>query len=464
MNRYWHVLQTYLWRPRFWVLGALYLLLAWGALWTIIEAEEADLSDRTILRNQAIVSAVYACLAGCFLGLHVRRQFSHSSAQLLPGYATPHLVVAALVAQLLWFILPSVAILLDFWPPGALALHACGALLMSIVICWPRGLLLVAAVPVLLIWGSRRIDPHQLPPMIRLAEGEMPLFAATLVAAAVVGQIVAAVALLRLPRSGVATNDDLSIDSAAAVQDLNLVSHWLLSLRDVASERLMDSKLSVSIQRWRVPMAVSPVHLALPAVAVLVAALVGALFGDWITWGSLAIMVTCAVLLLVPLSPWDTRRRAMGQELLRPVTRQRYYREVILSLAFDTTLWMAVASAIIVVSVAIDVLTTQESDFGLRTWIQLAILLSILWSLATFVFGAGLYTLRWPMRLPIVAGITMVWFFGGLAIYVLSADWYFGPNRTDFHYFLLIFVPATFATGLFLARSTYRRWLRSDVP
>ncbi len=456
MNSYWQVLRTYLWRPRFWVLGFFYLWLVWGLF--LLKAWDGNYRGR----GQASFSATYTALAVCFLALHVRRQFTNDAAQLVPGYATPHLVIAVLISSLLWLIVPTAAILSGDWPPGSLAFHAGAAILMAAVACWPRAIVLLVAVPAMLVWTNSFLPPGDKPVMTQLLDGQRPVLANVLVGTALLAQLVAGLMLLRMPRQGVTTNDEFTLDSKASAQDVNRLNRWFLSGRDAAAERLLEARLFASIQRWRVPVATSFAQLSIPAFTVLVAAGIGLAFGKWQGWSAAATAITCAVLLFVPLGPWHARRHAMSQEILLPVTRPRYFREIILSMALDMALWMTVASVLIaVVGIAIAFPRSWNLHLVQNFLIPAAIFMGLLWSMATFVFGVGLATMRWPLWLPIVAGIALVWFFGAWVSfgYLHQALARRGDPFPEF----IAFVALNFLIGLLLAFSTYRRWVRNDI-
>jgi hypothetical protein len=455
MNSYWQVLRTYLWRPRFWLLAVTYLLIVWVWFWAIEWDSELQ------RRGQAVASAVFASLAGCFLALHVRRQFSTASAQIVPGYAVPHLVVAGFVSALLWLIIPLIAIGAGRWQTGTLAFHAMAAILMVVVACWPRGILLLVTVPVLLVWSNRLLPKGQTPLLISLANGDRPWLAATLIALAVVGQMVAVWFLLRVSRQGITTNDEFTLDSPSSNQDLNPLSRWMLTARDAAAQRLMEARTFRSIQRWRVPVATSPLQYLSPFMVVLIACGIGWSLGNTGEWGVFAIAVTSAVLLLAPLAPWHFRRRTMSQELLLPVSRERYFREMTIAMAFDVILWTAISSILIAAPFLIALAKEPQVYGDLRFWLPLLAFLSVAWSMAIFIFGVGLATIRWSLWIPIVAAISMVWFFGlwiTLVVVLEKMEWRIGES-----WGFAFFIALTFAQGLLLVCFTYRRWVRSDV-
>jgi hypothetical protein len=457
MNSYWQVLRTYLWRPRFWVIGFFYLLMVWGFF---VDSDRDRYFQQFV---QPILSAVFASLAGCFLALHIRRQFSYDSAHLTPGYASPHLVVASLVSALLWFFVPTAAILSGHWPPGALALHAFVAVIVAAVICWPRAIVLLIALPLMLVWENRPLPPGQAPWLEQFIKWERPELASALVGLAFLSQFVAGVVLLRLPLLGVTTNDEFSLDSKASVQDAHPLNRWFLAGRDAAAERLLEARLIRSIQQWRVPVATSFAQLSIPAVCVLAATGIGLANGNWQDWSAATTAITCAVLLFVPLAPWHARRHAMSQEILLPVTRPRYFRQIIISMALDMALWMTVASVLIaVVGIAIAFQRSWVNVHSVRNYlIPAGISLGLLWSMAIFVFGIGLATMRWPLWLPIVAGTALLWLFAvGLTIVILKNQ---SPPLRNESVELAVIIAGNVVIGLLLTLSTYRRWVRSDI-
>jgi hypothetical protein len=464
MNKYWQVVRTYLWRPRFWVLALVYLFIVW--FWfSLIAWYELD---RELLRTnalaQSITSAVFTSLIGCFLALHVRRQFSTAAAQVTPTYSAPHLVVAGAISLLLWLLVPLAMVVTGYWPAGALALHAMAAILTAIVACWPRGILLLVAIPVLVVWANRPLPRGQTQFLIALASGQRPWLSATLVALAAAGQIFAAWFLLRVPRQGTATNDEFTLDAAPS-QDLSPLSRWMLSARDAAGQRLMETRAIPSIQRWRVPVASSPIQYSLPFVIVLISCGIGWTLGSTDEWGIFAVAVASAVLLLVPLAPWHFRRKTMGQELLLPVSRERYFREMTVAMGFDVVIWTAISSALVLSCFVVAFVREPESFSHVSSLQAFAVLMSVLWSMAVFVYGVGISTIRSHFWLPMVATIAVIWFFGGMMLAVsighqirVVTQW-----REPEAWMIGLFFVLTFTSGVMLLRSTHRRWLISDV-
>jgi hypothetical protein len=457
MNKYWQVVRTYLWRPRFWVLAFAYVLCTFVAL-----SDASPDGRHQLARPQAVMSAVFACLTGSFLALHVRRQFGNAAALVMPGFAAPHLTVAAIASAWLWLILPGTLVLSGHWPRAALAIHAFAGILMALVAIHARAIVLILAVPVILAWSSRFVEGQK-----RFSTsfmlGEWPVLELTILLAAVAAHVCAFVWLRRLPRQGIAANDEFVIDASASNADLNPLNNWLLGTRDAAAERLMDARRFQAIQRWRVPVAISPVHLAVPVIIVAAFGLIGRFFGSTADWLTLAAVTTSAVLLLIPLGPWHFRRKTMHYELLRPVTRERYFRQIMAAMAVDVVVWTSLSSCIVYFVYWANMLSFQRPDE--RSNFMLGFLVCI-WAIAVFVYGLGVATMRLPFWLPIVAGVTLIWSLGLLltCVWIAESFWHGIQRHAHAMQPIVWFAVVSVAVGLLLARGTYRHWVSHDVP
>lgn len=456
INRYWQVLRTYLERPRFWVLIVTYLLVTWFWFWYYAWSKPGE------RQAQAIISAIYACLICCFLGLHVRRQFSHSAAQAIPGYATPHLVVAGLLSSMLWLVVPALAWWMGHWSNGVMALHAFAAMLMAIVACWPRGVLLMMAIPAVAIWASRPVKARQYPYIVELYQGYHPNVAVMLIAAAVGAQAIAAWYLLRLPRKGITTNDEFTIETAPTPAGVNPLRDWLLELRESEAQRLTRTGWLPLVQRWRAPVAIAPMLFLVPAAFVSAAALFGWWAEEAQAYTTFALIISCAILLLLPLGPWQSRRWAMSQEILRPVAREKYYRQFLGAMALDMVTWIGMASLLIFVVILSNWNHISPMDRLTNFSISLALSLSLLWSMATFVYGVGVATLHVRFWLPILAAATITWFVGCWILGGIVGMYFRVPSDVA-TIGLSSFPILSTAIGLGLTRWTYQRWVRSDV-
>jgi hypothetical protein len=447
MNSLWQVVRTYLWRPRFWVLGVAY---GW-IMWLNLSTPERP------PRAQVALSVMMGGLVVCFVALHVRRQFGSEGAQLTPRYVLPHLAVGALATTFFWVVLPSAMTLTGRWPPGALAAHGLVGILAGAVAFWPKALMLLLALPFLLSW-SNTFDPLQRRYIERFLDGGEPVEASALLVAALAANVIAAIWLVRLPRSGVAANDDLALETPVPSES-NPLAAWTLAGRDASALRLGHARLLRAVQRWRVPVAIAPFQFLLPALAVLVSAAIGWGFEALSAWAMVGTIISSAVLLVVPYGPWHLRRRAFGQEFMRPVTRATFFRQIALALAWDVVAWLAAAS---LTSLVVFAAFARFSGIDQSGVIFVTGYYAVLWSMAAFLYGLALTTMRWRMWLLVIAVGGMGWFLGVSWLGVYGA-FKFGwrPMHSVLHVWAFALLSAI--VGLLLAWLTYRRWLRSDV-
>ncbi|REK05491.1 MAG: hypothetical protein DWQ37_23535 [Planctomycetota bacterium] len=453
MNRYWHVLQTYLWRPRFWWMAGFAVMVLAG--WWYAADPRPD-----ALRAHALLSANFSCVAGCFVALHVRRQFGTAAARLSPGYAAPHLIVAAAISLTLWVAIPGVMMRFGGWPPGSMALHALAGILIGAVACWPRALVLLAALPVLFT-GRAAGHPHGMPLLVVLVDNVRPAVGTALIATAVASNLVAIVVLLLLPRRGITTNDEIALEpSAESLSDRSL-GQWLLRWRDAAAQGLENQRWLASVQRWRVPVATTWLGLVVPLAVVWALTLLGAWFDSASDWATGSALITSAVLLIVPLGPWHVRRRALFVECMRPVIRTSFFRQILLALAADVALW-ALAGTII--SVTVFSFVPPFSDV-LARWQFVAAYAAILWSMAWVIFSLAAATIRMRFWMLIVAAAGLAWFIGAMASAIVGSQFIrheFGLRTSGFEPTIL-FALASLVVGAVLTGLAYRRLVTTDL-
>jgi len=185
--------------------------------------------------------------------------------------------------------------------------------------------------------------------------------------------------------------------------------------------------------------------------------------GEGHAWAAFALVLSCAILLLLPLGPWQSRRWAMSQEILRPVSREKYYRQFLGAMAMDMVTWLGTASVLIFVVVLLEWYNINPVNRLTDVTRMFALSFALLWSMAAFVYGVGVATLHRRFWLPIIAVTTIGWFVGcwysvaltGLYLNIRS-DWYMAMA-------FVAFPVVTAAIGLGLTLSTYRRWVRGDV-
>lgn len=446
MNSTWQVARTYLWRPRFWVLGAIYLLFVYLALAT----------DETPVRGSIAVSVVMACLFVCFVALHLRRQFGDETVRLTPRYPLPHLAVGLLAGGLFWAIVPGVLVLAGRWPPGALAIHALPGILAGLVAVLPQAIMLLVTLPFLVTWINY-LGPYPGKFLPRLIDGREPAAAAALVVAALAANALAALVLLRLPGRGVSTNDEIALDAPVPSEHTFPWSRWTLAMRDAAADRLSHACVFPSVARWRVPVAISRLQLAWPLALLLAMCAVGWFFGAVGEFAVTSTIVSSGLLLVVPYGPWHLRRRSFALELMRPVSRAAFFRQIALALAWDVCVWVAVASLL---SVAVFLTLARFAPGDVRLHFFIAYY-SVLWSMALFLYGLAVATMRLRLWLLVVAIGGMAWLIGvWLLVITIALEFRHQPSTPATVYACSL---VSAVTGLSLAWITFRRWHDLDV-
>ncbi len=447
MNKYAWVAMTYARRRRFWILAACYLLMVY---WWVAGVTPPF---------QVVASANLGVIVTSLIALQLRRQFGTPSAHLVPGFAGPHLAVGAAIGGCVWLLLPSVQALLGNWPWGGLAFHAVAGLIGAAVACWPKSIALLAALPVACAWSFGTIGTNNTLAH-RLIEGQVPELAFGLVLASVVAQAIAAWVLLRQSDRSVSHGDDLVLEPSIANQTGNPFSRAILASRDAVAERFLTMRPRPlwAILRWRVPVAVSWVQLALPVAFVLAMVAVTILTREagWTLFGMVA---TTCVLFVAPFSSWHPRRRSMPTEFMWPVARGQFLRQQGLALALDLAMWVALATVIDLAVVLFINYWERSSSVDL---LILRIEVILLWSMAVFIYGVAAATIRFQYWVLLITALGSGWLFG----YWFALALYYSRNRMDGHpnmSHFYVFVAITVALGALMTWFSYRRLLVSDV-
>lgn len=446
MDKYWQVALTYLRRPRFLIAGSVYLATSWW--W--VPALDSDL--------RVLSSAEMACILACFIALHARRQFGTPGRGVVPGFAVPHLVVAALASAFVWIAVPWIQAELSVARPwNAIAVHSIAGLFLALVVIWPKAIAILAASPVVIVWAWSLSLTTKSSFFLRLIEGNEPNWSAALVVLAVLAHPLAAIVLLRLGEQGTAANDDFSIETIRSDRPLGRWDRLMLVSRDASVERRLAGvgHRWWAVERWRIPVAVSWSQLALVTLCVAIMMAVAA----WFRGGAaalVAVWMATAVMLIMPFGPWNARRHALAIELMRPVARLHYFRELAAALALDVCLWTGLASAISVFAVILAV----RPEPGISRWGAIAVYLTVLWGMAVWLYGVALVTLRLRYWIPLIVTLGIVWSLGTWSIFIWRAS-------TVHHTPMTLATPFEWslfsaAAGLLLAWSAYRRWLEMD--
>ncbi len=403
MNKLFQVLRTYIHRPRFWVLGACYGLVAWT--WTV----------EGIQGRRVFVSAMLACVFACFVALHLRRQFGNAPAKMLPGFAVPHLAVGVAASLLIWAGMPLVQAWITRSSPWvAIAVHSIAGLLLALAICWPKALALLAVLPVAVVLAVA-YEPRHGSFAHSFFAGNEPLAYTLMIGLAVLAHPIAALFLLRLSDQNETVSDDFSGEAPQSHRAPGFFARLMYAGRDAAVERRL---LNVgrdwwSVQRWRVPVATSRAQLALAALAVvLLMAVVYFVSEQTPAAAWLAVTLSTGLMLIAPYGPWHWRRNCLAGELMLPVARAQYFRELAAAMALDVCLWAGLASAMIIVAHQVWLNFEPKplpGHVSMPWWRLMWAQLITLWGAATFLYGVGLATLRFRYWAPLMALLGIAW-------------------------------------------------------
>jgi len=432
---------TYLMRWRFWFFGIWYLLVAWP--W-----REGSVTPFVL------VTSMLGGILACFVALHLRRQFATPAAKIVPGFAGPHLAVGALVSGAIWIAVPGIGAWVRALPAwGPIGAHAPVGLLLALVVCWRPAMLLLAVAPISLlatatpVWFDQKSLPNQ------FIRGDFPEWSWAAIALAVTANVLAARRLVRLPEADTSASDDFSVEPAEEGRITGRWDEWLLRARDAAiRRRLADAGFGWwSVQRWRVPGAISWLHFALATSG-------GALLVAFVAWAADSRQAATAVAGLVsvamvfaPVHCWHQRRGATQLEFMRPVTRGQYFGQAALAFGLDMLVWTVLAMLFAAASFSI----THWGPFDLRFAVQLLVMLLVVVHCSLAFYSVGLATYRQRYWLSLMAGLCFGWLFAMLTIFGVVAETEYRGR------FLLLAVTPLAALALTLAM--VRRWRTGDV-
>jgi hypothetical protein len=406
---------------------------------------------------------------------HLREQFANPRARMLPGFARVHIAVGAAVVLCVAVFIPALLAWLadcDRFAFLAIAVFISGAVLWAGSFRWMGWLAAVALYFCIgassdgaIGWLSRAL--------VRLVSGRA-------VGAAIVFTGLGALMILLTSRRLIRLNEEMfgydrptqtggKVGAPVRLEGRGRLFRFLQVLKGFNEERDVSRILrhargaSASSWsrtcRWQVGMPTGRSLWLFCLVAILVAQLLFGMLTEhsrW-QWDSRALLLLTSLpwLILVPatsLAMFYQRRQLIGHELLMPVARGAYFRELgWAALLAQLQLWSAAAAAIVLwwliaarqsvpVGTVMGVLACsalfQFTLFGVAVWLtRYPALLLLLFILAMVgvvpITGAGATIARWVAERPYVTCSA------GVAI-LAALD------------FLLI-------------RSAYRRWLASDL-
>jgi hypothetical protein len=469
MNKCCHVVLTYLYRPRFWISGTLYLMvsLVLGNLMNTSRHQNLKWEGFDAEYHMAC-SVLFACIVSSLVALHLRRQFAGANVQLVPGFRGPHLMVGALASAMVWIAVPwGVAALTETRPLITIAAHSLAGVFLAIVVIWPKAIVLLGAVLYWMMWSLSGLLTSKSYGILYLLDSH-PVAAASMIVLAVMGYGIAAVFLLRLSDNTIAASDDFVVETPGAERATGRWRNRWFALRDAEIDWQLAGREHWlwPYRRWRIPGAVS--WSALGATIVLVVVLIVA---SWFIKRDpvvpLLVAIVCSgVMLFAPFSSWRFRCNSLGCEFMRPVTREHFVRQFVMAFALDFFLWTSMASLITIPGYF--ALIWEDKSFSASVlWVHLA----VLWSIAILLYGIGLVTLRFRYWVPILISYFLASVVAIMISLGMLINWFerwfrdsTGISHQIVGVILLMFALAAPASmGLLLAWRTYRRWLDMDL-
>lgn len=173
-------------------------------------------------------------------------------------------------------------------------------------------------------------------------------------------------------------------------------------------------------------------------------------------------MVCTSVILVAPYSAWQTRRRAFAMELMRPVTRDYFWREMFCALAWDVAVWTIAASVVATAGTFLLFADSIQWILFAESVQFVAGYVAVLWSMGIFLFGVALITMRFRYWLQLILSAGLGWCIAG----VYLTTWLrirhapsSGPTTLDLGWFLLV---STGCGLLFIGRAYYQ-WRDADI-
>jgi hypothetical protein len=449
MNKYLHVVHSYMRRPRFWIFGLCYL--------AIVGLFSLDPPEARIC-----FSVLFACIVTGLGALHLRRQFATPQAHLMPDFFLPHFLVAVAASSLVWIVVPWwEAVQIHISPLAVISIHAMAPLVMAVVVLFPKAIVSTPLAPILVAWMLR--TRKDFPFAASFLAGNEPLVSWGLIGLAVVGYGLAAWRLSRLSDVTVATSDDFSAEAPRSDLQSNRWMERLLGLRDAAIDRrlMRAAGRGALLATRRIPGTISLAELALFSVAILVLMplawfAIRDAAGAW-----LVMTVGTGLMLFAPFSTWRFRCNALAMEFMRPAARGSFLRQILAAMALDFCLWTGVATAVVAVGYLF-LISEPGFSFPHAFWAHAAIMCA----LSVLLFGIGVSTLRFRAWMPLFIGLLVLSVVAaGYTVYLvaeLNLRWYGNRNLSGYDV-VGTFTAVCVTIGLILTWGTHRHWRTMDL-
>jgi hypothetical protein len=403
-------------------------------------------------------------LFGMF-GIHVKDQFANSRARLTPGFHRAHAMIAAAAALLMAVLLPTMLI----WLAGlrsiglvALMVFLLGAILCSVtlhsnLLSW------------LIIFGFFATFTEPTKTLLwQVISGQVEAWAVAILALGAASVLLGGIKLVGLNedmpayhprmRAGWAARNQMSGQTQAgagilprALQERfmeNNMARWTNHVR-----RASTSPWSRAC-RWQVGMLAGWSALLLPLVLFFFFAITVWMTGlDLQKPGAVFPLMMFSIILpgMFWGSIWRGRIPMLGREILLPVDRPSYVRQLGMAVAVGQLQLLAGMSF----GLTIWLFLTARQPFSFT---NLAFVLGIITLLTPWFFGVGVWFLRYRNL-----GMQMGGLIGAVYVSMIPAALYAAPGPLDiWKYSALPLAGIIGVFGLLLTYDAYRRWLVAD--
>lgn len=439
----------------------------------LVLVESFDGMASSVLHNVRI-SLVLVQLLSLAAAVHIREQFANSRARLLPRFARAHVAVGAVVMFCIAVLLPIALASLagcdrfGFW---AIAVFISGVLLWTGSFRWMGWL---AAVVLYSCIGTSSDDG-----VVWINHAFKGLISGQAVGTAALLLGLGALLILLAWRRLIGLNEEMlgygrpsqtggRVNPLVGIQGRGRLVRFLQVLRGLNEEKevlriLRHARRGSTSSwsrtcRWQVGMATGRSLWFFALAAILAADFLFWTFSTYSRWewdpAVLLSFTSLPWLVLVPaasLGQFYQRRQVIGHELLMPVTRKAYFRELgLAALLAQFQLWSAAA-----VATVLWWLIAARQAVPITTIMGILVFSALL---QVALFAAALWLARYPLLFPGLLALVMVGFVPIIAAVAATSPWFAERPYVAWSAAVAVFA----ALDLILTWGAYRRWLAAD--
>ena len=445
-----HVAMTYLGNRKLWVLGA---FSGWMLLMCVGMRAGTNAPPVGVWPINACLSCGMV-LAGMGVWGHAKTQFADPRARLTPDFAGPHLVmawIASAVMILIWG--AGIWFVLQIGFTGSLAVAcllfaAAGWLVYGE--SWVAALLLVASIFGAASESGQQVFAALFAPSAWLTS--TGIVAASLAGLGVLGARIAAITEENPAyRRQVMRSEQLAWHHPSTAQPPQRMGRFSGNFVDSRMRNYLARRPGWlrRVERWRMPL--TPMPLWIPMLLMIGVSVMFQRKGGQFEFA----WMQCGIAAIVPLSVWRKRRAMLAQELLRPIDRKTFLRELGAALALDMIDIMGMATVFILVVYA--VLKPRQLSEP-QPWLMMA----TVWSAATITFGCGAWLLRVRSEVTFFVG-TILALMATNMVLIFPIGLTEIKDMQQYGHLVRLVPPACLAVGLVISGLAYRRWLTADM-